>query len=235
MPSTASTADEEIHGLPTLEQNIYVDARSLHLMQQNAEVSFAGETHVAAQVVRLAAELRFRENEDSARNIVLAEMQELRQVADSPHEGRIVALTNHFSTFADGMRTELKSTKAELRSTQESFERRNSENIMQERHSESLIDRLVERIDRKDEEMLAIREIFDPNRAEIISFLKEKISDELAEYQAEHRRILMLEEEEFDSLIQDLSEQNAELQRRLGEIDRSSAGVPVPHHEDSFP
>ena len=56
------------------------------------------------------------------------------------------------------MRAELSATKAELRSTQESLERRHSENVMQERHTEHLINRLVEmseRIDRKDEEMLA--------------------------------------------------------------------------------
>ena len=207
-------------------------------MQQNVEVSFAGEAHAAAQAVRLAAELRFREYEDSARNIVLGEMQELRQVADTAHEGRIAALANRFNTFADGMRTELSATKAELRSTQESLERRHSENVMQERHTEHLINRLVEmseRMDRKDEEMLAMRETFDTNRAETISFLKGKFSNELAEHQAEHRRVITLEEVEFDSLMQDLSEQNAELQRRLGEAVRSSGGVPVPHHEDGFP
>ena len=191
VPSTASTPDEEMHGPPTLEQNMYFDTRSLLLMQQNVEVSLAGEAHAAAQAVRLAAELRFREYEDSAKNIVLAEMQELRQVADTTHEGRIAALTNRFNTFADGMRTELSSTKAELRSTQESLERRYSENVMQERHTEHLINSLVEmseRIDRKDEEMLATRKTFDTNRAETISFLKEKFSDELAEHQAEHRQ-----------------------------------------------
>ena len=237
VPSTASTPDEEMHGPPTFEQNMYYDARSLHLMQQNVEVSFAGEAHAAAQAVSLAAELRFREYEDSARNIVLAEMQELRQVADTTHEGRIAALTNCFNTFSDGMRTELSSTKAELRSTQESLERRHSENVMQEQHTEHLINRLVEmsvEVDRKDEEMLAMRETFDTNRAETISFLKEKFSNELAEHQAEHRRVITLEEVEFDSLIQDLSEQNAELQRRLGEAVRSSGGVPAPHHEDGF-
>ena len=92
VPSTASTPDEEMHGPPTFEQNMYYDARSLHLMQQNVEVSFAGEAHAAAQAVRLAAELRFREYEDSARNIVLGEMQKLGQVADAAHEGRIAAL-----------------------------------------------------------------------------------------------------------------------------------------------
>ena len=126
-----------MHGPPTLEQNTFVDGRALHLMQQNVEVSYAGEAHAAAQAVRLAAELRFREYEDSARNVVLAEMQELRQVADTTHEGRIAALTNRFNTFADEMRSE-------LRSTQETLERRRAENAMQERHTEHLINRLVE-------------------------------------------------------------------------------------------
>ena len=80
---------------------------------------------------------------------------------------------------------------------------------------------MSERIDKKDEEMLAMRETFDTNRSETISFLKAKFSDELAAHQAEHRRILTVEEVEFDSLTQDLSEQNAELQRRLGEAVRS--------------
>ena len=53
--------------------------------------------------------------------------------------------------------------------------------------------------------------------------------------QAEHRRILTVEEVEFDSLTQDLSEQNAELQRRLGEAVRSSGGAHASHQEDSFP
>ena len=110
VPTTASPPDVEMHGPPTLEQNTFVDARSLHLMQQNVEVSYAGEAHAAAEAVRLAAELRFREYEDSARNVVLAEMQELRQVADATHEGRIAALTNRFNTFADEMRSELRST-----------------------------------------------------------------------------------------------------------------------------
>ena len=83
VPSTASTPDAEMHGPPTIEQNMYYDARSLHLMQQNVEVSFAGEARAAAQAVRLEAELRFREYEDSARNIVMGEMQELRQVAEA--------------------------------------------------------------------------------------------------------------------------------------------------------
>ena len=238
VPSTSSTPDAEMRGPPTLEQSMFVDARSLHLMQQNMEVSYAGETHAAAQAVRLAAELRFREYEDAARNVVLAEMQELRQVADATHEGRIAALTNRFNTFADGMWAELRSTQSELRSTQESLERRHSENVMQERHAEHLINRLVEmseRVDRKDAEMLAMRETFDASRTETISFLKGKFSDELAQHQAEHRRILTVEEVEFDSLIQDLSEQNAELQRRLGEAVRSSGGVHVPQPEDSFP
>ena len=155
VPSTASTPDAEMHGPPTYEQNLYYDARSLHLMQQNVEVSFA--------------ELRFREYEDSARNIVVGEMQELRQAADAAHEGRIAALSNRFNMFADGMRTELSATKAELRSTQESLERRHSENVMQERHINRLVE-MSERIDRKDEEMLATREIVDTNRAETISF-----------------------------------------------------------------
>ena len=81
VPSTASTPDTEMHGPATYEQNLYYDARSLHLLQQNVEVSFAGEA-------------RFREYEDSARNIVMGEVQELRQVADAAHEGRIAALSN---------------------------------------------------------------------------------------------------------------------------------------------
>ena len=238
VPSSASTPDAEMYGPATYEQNLYYDARSLHLQQQNVEVSFAGEARAAAQAVRLEAELRFREYEDSARNIVANEMQELRQVADAAHEGRIAALSNRFSVFADGMRNELSATKAELRSTQETLERRHNENVMQERHAETLINRLVEmseRMDRKDEEMLAMRETFDTNRTETISFLKGKFSDELAEVQAEHRRVVTLEEVEFDSLIQDLSEQNAELQRRLGEAVRSSREAPLPQQEDSFP
>ena len=83
--------------------------------------------------------------------------------------------------------------------------------------------------------MLAMRETFDTSRSETISSLKGKFSDELAAHQAEHTRILTLEEVEFDSLIQDLSAQNAELQRRLGEAVRSSGGAPVPRQEDSFP
>ena len=238
VPSSASTPDAEMHGPATYEQNLYYDARSLHLQQQNVEVSFAGEARAAAQAVRLEAELRFREYEDSARNIVASEMQELRQVADAAHEGRIAALSDRFSMFADGMRNDLSATKAELRSTQETLERRRNEHVMQERHAETVINRLVEmseRMDRKDEEMLAMRETFDTNRTETISFLKGKFSDELAEVQAEHRRVVTLEEVEFDSLIQDLSEQNAELQRRLGEAVRSSREAPLPHQEDSFP
>ena len=83
-------------------------------------------------------------------------------------------MTNRFNTFADEMRSE-------LRSTQESLERRREENAMQERHTEHLINRLVEmseRMDRKDEEML-VMETFDTNRSETISFLKGKFSDEL--------------------------------------------------------
>ena len=67
--------DAEMHGPPTAEQSAYIDARSLHLYQQNVEISNAGEVHAAANAVRLAAELRFREYEDSARNIVTSEMQ----------------------------------------------------------------------------------------------------------------------------------------------------------------
>ena len=123
-----------MYGPATYEQNLYYDARSLHLQQQNVEVSFAGEARAAAQAVRLEAELRFREYEDSARNLVASQMQELRQVADAAHEGRIAALSNRLSMFADGMRNELSATKAELRSTQEMLERRHNENTMQERH-----------------------------------------------------------------------------------------------------
>ena len=93
---------------------MFVDARTLQLMQQNVEVSYAGEAHAAAQAVRLAAELRFREYEDSARHVVFAEMQELRQSADATHEGRIAALTNRFNMLADGMRSELRSTQETL-------------------------------------------------------------------------------------------------------------------------
>ena len=153
VPSTASTPDTEMHGRATYEQNLCYDARSLHLLQQNVEVSFAGEARAAAQAVRLEAELRCREYEDSARNIVMGEMQELRQDADATHEGRIAALSNQFSMFADGMRNELSATKAELRSTQETFERRHSENVMQERRTEHLINRLVEMSERIDRRM----------------------------------------------------------------------------------
>ena len=67
MPSTASTPDVELHGAST-ENTAYVDARSLNFMQQNVEVSYAGEAHAAAHAVRLAAELRFREYEDVMAN-----------------------------------------------------------------------------------------------------------------------------------------------------------------------
>ena len=230
--------DAEMHGPPTAEQSAYIDARSLHLYQQNVEISNAGEVQAAANAVRLAAELRFREYEDSARNIVTSEMQELRQIADARHEGMIVALTSRFNQFADGMRTELGSTKAELRATQDMLQRRQSENAMQERHTEHLINRLVEmseRSDAKDEEMLAMKGAFETNRSETISFLTGKFSDALAQHQAEHRRVVTLEEVEFDSLIQDLSEQNAELQRRLGEAIRSSGRANESKPEDSFP
>ena len=86
------TPDTEMHGPPTAEQSAYIDARSLHLYQQNVEISNAGEVHAAANAVRIAAELRFREYEDSARNIVTSEMQELRQIADARHEGMIAAV-----------------------------------------------------------------------------------------------------------------------------------------------
>ena len=43
VPSSASTPDAEMHGPATYEQNLYYDARSLHLLQQNVEVSFAQE------------------------------------------------------------------------------------------------------------------------------------------------------------------------------------------------
>ena len=230
--------DAEMHGPPTAEQSAYIDARSLHLYQQNVEILNAGEVHAAANAVRLAAELRFREYEDSARNIVTSEMQELRQIADARHEGMIAALTSRFNQFADGMRTELGSTKAELRATQEMLQRRQSENAMQERHTEHPINRLVEmseKSDAKDEEMLAMKGAFETNRSETISFLTGKFSDALAQHQAEHRRVVTLEEVEFDSLIQDLSEQNAELQRRLGEAVRSSGRANESKPEDSFP
>ena len=229
--------DAEMHGQTNVEQNAYIDARALHLYQQNVEVSHAGEVHAATQAVRLAAELRFREYEDNARNIVMNEMQELRQVADVTREGRIAALTNRFNQFADGMRTELGSTQAELRATQEMLQRRQSENAMQERPTEHLITRLVEmteKSDRKEEEMLAMKGAFETNRSETISFLTGKFADALAQHQAEHRRVVTLEEVEFDSLIQDLSEQNAELQRRLGEAVRSSGRANVSKPEDSF-
>ena len=218
VPSSASTPDVEMHG-PSAMPSTFVDARTLNMMQQNVEVSYAGEAHAAAGAMRLAAELRFREyEEDFARNQVNAEMLEHRQVADAAHEGRISALANRFTEFADGMRSE-------LRATQEALETRTHESLMAERHTEHLIARLVEmseRSDRQNEEMLAMREAFETNRSETISFLSSKFRDELSVHQAEHQRILTREEVEFDSLIQDLSEENAELQRRLGEAVRSS-------------
>ena len=59
-PSLASTPGVDMHGPMTEEQAMYVDARSLTLMQQNVEISHAGEVHAAAHAVRLAAELRFK-------------------------------------------------------------------------------------------------------------------------------------------------------------------------------
>ena len=108
-----------------------------------------------------------------------------------------------------------------------------------ERRTEHLITRLVEmseRNDRKGEEMEEMRSAFDKNHSETISFLTQKFRQEFDAQEAEHWNILTQEEVEFDSLTQDLSEQNAELHRRVGEaVQALGSGQTDRAPEGSFP
>ena len=119
-----------------------------------------------------------------------------------------------------------------LGATQESLERKRDENLLTERHTEDLVIRFVEMSDscgKQDEEMLDMRKAFETNRSETISFRSGRFKRELEAHQAEHKQIMTIEEIEFGSLIQDLSEQNAGLQRQLGDAARfSGTGEHVP-------
>ena len=94
-----------------------------------------------------------------------------------------------------------------------------------ERYTEHLISHLVdmsERCERQDQVMPDMRKTFEANRFETTSFLSGRFKQELETHQAELKRILTIEEIEFDWQIQDLPEQNAKLQRRFGEAVRFS-------------